>query len=164
MDGNTTNHPLSHSFSSGHYKSKSSNDVPFRSGTPANAVYHVSSGHAAPSNAPGSTYSSLPTAYPSYSRCGSPYDSRIYRHPDIEQISTRESSESQTVGSSMMHSSCQETPVPSSSVAKYECSYCGKGFNRPSSLKVSLSGFSIHQSMTAQMALDTYQQSYWRKT
>ena len=30
--------------------------------------------------------------------------------------------------------SCGSVPIP----AKYECSYCGKGFNRPSSLKVCL--------------------------
>ena len=33
-------------------------------------------------------------------------------------------------------------PIPddtSSGPAKYECHYCGKGFNRPSSLKVTIS-------------------------
>lgn len=37
-------------------------------------------------------------------------------------------------------------PVPddtSSGPAKYECHYCGKGFNRPSSLKVNISYFAL---------------------
>jgi hypothetical protein len=37
-----------------------------------------------------------------------------------------------------MDNSTHEIPaLSSSSASKYECSYCGKGFSRPSSLKVS---------------------------
>lgn len=37
------------------------------------------------------------------------------------------------VGSSTLEYS---SPAPSTSTMKYECEYCGKGFTRPSSLKV----------------------------
>jgi hypothetical protein len=138
------NHPLSRSSQSGHYRSKTSNDTHFRSGTPSNVTYQTSLGHVIPSNALGRSHSSLPPvpSIPgSYSRSNSQYDSRISRYPDVEHIPTPETSESQTGGSSTIDRTSQGTPVLSSPAAKYECNYCGKGFNRPSSLKVSLAIF-----------------------
>ncbi|KIM91863.1 hypothetical protein PILCRDRAFT_101673 [Piloderma croceum F 1598] len=133
-------YPSSRSLTSGHHMSKSSDDTSILGGAPLGAAYHMSSSHGA-SNVLGLSHPSFPTVpdtYRSYSRGGSPYDPRISRHSDIEQLSTHEPSESQTAGSSMIDRSGQETSASSSSVAKYECSYCGKGFNRPSSLKIHL--------------------------
>lgn len=135
------NHPLSRSSQSGHYRSKTSNDTPFRSGTPSNVTYQTSLDQVIPSNALGRAHSGLP-AVPSipgsYSRSNSQYNSRTSRHPDVEHIPTSKTSESQTGGSGTIDRTSQGTPALSSPAAKYECNYCGKGFNRPSSLKVRL--------------------------
>jgi len=50
-----------------------------------------------------------------------------------------------------------------SSGSKYECTYCGKGFTRPSSLKVS-SYHHFLETRTNQIQLDTCQQPHWRET
>jgi hypothetical protein len=156
-------YPSSHSLSSGHHMSKSSDGIPIRGGAPPSAAYHTSSGHGA-FNLPHPSFPTELDTYRSYSRSGSSYDPRISRHSDIGQVLTHESSESQTAGSSMMDRSRQETSASSSSVAKYECSYCGKGFNRPSSLKVRSPSTLSLQSVTVQLLLDTPQQSHRRKT
>jgi len=57
--------------------------------------------------------------------------------------------------------------TPGSSSLKYECDYCGKGFNRPSSLKVCI--FNISRSprlvlKTTARPQDTPKQPYGRKT
>jgi len=143
----TMGYPSSRSRLPGHHMSKSSNDIPIQGGPPPGATYHTSSGHGA-SNTIGLSHPSFPTVpdiHRSYSRSGSPYDPRISRHSDIDQMSTHES---QTVGSSMMDRYRQETSASSSSVVKYECSYCGKGFNRPSSLKVRFSSTLCLQPVT----------------
>lgn len=59
---------------------------------------------------------------------------------------------------------------PDGRLAKYVCSYCGKRFNRPSSLKVSLSRGTLVLLVYAQVAdqpitrfaLDSRQYSHWR--
>jgi hypothetical protein len=142
-DRNVMRHPLSRSSPSSHYKSDS-NNFPFQGGPPPGTAHHSSSGHVAQSNTLGlslSNPSTVPLAYRSHSKGGNPYDSRISRHSDMEKMPIREYSESQIAGSSTMDRSMQDNSVPSSSVARYECSYCGKGFNRPSSLKVRLPAF-----------------------
>lgn len=133
------NHPLSRSFSSDHYKPRSSNDVPFRPGTPSNATYQTSSGRVGPPHNIGLSPSDLPNiplTHPSRTGAGIQYDPRFSRPSDVERIPIQGSSESQLSGSSTMGRSMQDTSGQSPSVSKYECSYCGKGFNRPSSLKV----------------------------
>jgi hypothetical protein len=159
----TMGYPPSRSLSSDHHTSKSSDDILILGGAPPGAAYHTSSSHDA-SNMLRLSHPSFPTVpdkYRFYSRSDSSHDPRISRHPDIEQMSTHES---QPAGSSTMDRSRQEISASSSSVAKYECSYCGKGFNRPSSLKVRSSSTLSLQSVTAQLLLDPPQQSHRRKT
>lgn len=58
--------------------------------------------------------------------------SYIPRYPDVRGQHYRRDSQETT--SSLEDSSAHANAGPSS--LKYECDYCGKGFNRPSSLKV----------------------------
>ena len=55
----------------------------------------------------------------------------------------------------------QTRPAKPHTALKYECGYCGKGFNRPSSLKVTLFVFLI---VVPQQLSDTYQQPHGRET
>lgn len=52
---------------------------------------------------------------------------------------------------------------PTASTSKYECSYCGKGFNRPSSLKVYPGAF-LHINTISFHFLDTSEPTYRGKT
>lgn len=129
----------------GHFKSKSSNDIQIQQGVPSSS-YRPSSGCSTPSNAQ-SLGSPAPcmSAHrrPYSSRGGSPYDPRLVYAPDAEPTKPMEPSYIEgypyppyASTSSVRDSTTQDT-VLFSSAPKYECSYCGKGFNRPSSLKVS---------------------------
>lgn len=147
IDRNFTNHPLSRSYTSpGHFKSKSSNDIPFQQGAPSSS-YRPSSGRSTPSNG----QSFLPVGSPgmsahrrSYSRGGSPYDPRPVRAPDAEPTEPTGPpyfegySYPPSASTSSMRDNAMQDAALSTSASKYECSYCGKGFNRPSSLKVIL--------------------------
>jgi len=88
--------------------------------------YRASPGHPATSDSLGLSSSHLPTVTLAHSGGGSPYDFRPHRPSDIEQMA----------GPSTMDHSLLETSASTSAVPRYECNYCGKGFNRPSSLKV----------------------------
>jgi hypothetical protein len=58
------------------------------------------------------------------------------------------------------HASPEDTPA-TSSLSKYECSYCGKTFNRPSSLKVLL--YLIFSLSVPDQNIDTPEQPHWRE-
>lgn len=131
----------------GHRSSRPSNDPQFRGGAPSNMAHNYPSGHSTPSNAPGFMPPGPPTSYPGG---GNFYDSRSGRYSESQHPSARDYPArihpSIAAGTSTMSHSMQEAPTASSSsssIAKYECDYCGKGFSRPSSLKVSLSAYWI---------------------
>jgi hypothetical protein len=95
--------------------------------------------------------------------CLHPDSERKFRSPYMEATSRPTATISTTLGPARQQTDDEQTPVARSrpkaplivppdhkqsvvkatgngvsSGAKYECSYCGKGFNRPSSLKVQL--------------------------
>ena len=128
--------------SRGHFKSKSSNDIPLQGGVPSSSYRPSSSGSFnaqsfVPFGSPG-----VSAHRRSYSRGGSSYVPRPVPAPDaeltepmgppyFEGYSYLPYASISNVGDSTM----QDTAL-STSASKYDCSYCGKGFNRPSSLKV----------------------------
>jgi hypothetical protein len=129
------NMPPSHPFTpSGHYRSRPPNDTQLQGRMPSNPAYHNPSGRSTPPN----TFGSMSHLHRSYSGGDNFYDSRSH-YPGIQQMPTRGFPESQVHPpiSSAPGRSMQD-PMVSMSPAKYECDYCGKGFNRPSSLKVSI--------------------------
>lgn len=139
MNRELRSHPTS---SHGHYPSMYINEPSLRGGLPSGAAYHSPLSHRAPSDPLGSPSHDQAVLNRPYSRGGSPYDSRSSRHSDADQGSLRGSPSEYQAASSVSALSRLERPVEGSStqfpiVAKYECNYCGKGFNRPSSLKVS---------------------------
>lgn len=130
----------------GHYRSGSSNDTQFQGRTLSHLVYPNPSGYPTPQNAfrpmPLGPTTTSPHLHRTYSGGDSFHDARS-RYPGSQQMSTRGFSESQAHpsiggGPSTLGRSTYENPSTSTSPGKYECAYCGKGFNRPSSLKVNM--------------------------
>jgi hypothetical protein len=64
------------------------------------------------------------------------------------------------------HQTVQEDNTSGSTASKYECSYCGKGFNRPSSLKVRSWAPFVQEIylFIVRFVSDPPQQPYWGET
>ncbi|EGN99827.1 hypothetical protein SERLA73DRAFT_72613 [Serpula lacrymans var. lacrymans S7.3] len=125
-------HPFPHPYSSQHHtRSRSStesyHDMPPygayypQPGTSADAQLHgVTRSHSGSLVIPGRVPESL------------------MAHRDISQVYHQCNSSQVTSASSGIDRSAQGSPTAFASASKYECNYCGKGFSRPSSLKIHL--------------------------
>lgn len=136
-DRHFTNHTSFHTPPpSSHLKSRSFVDVTMREGGPSTSPYHPAPTHTSSNGLGLYAPSDMHPRRSMDSRMGTSHSSR--NSLELGDMYARRASDSHVIaGSSTMDRSAQEAPMPASSTAKYECSYCGKGFNRPSSLKVS---------------------------
>lgn len=128
-----------------HYPPVPINIADFSDGIPLVAPYHQPSmSYRVSSDAVGLLSHDQVVSRKSRSRGDSPYESRDLGHSDADQTSLRGSPPDYhllALAGTSASGQTDQYPAdvsPSQLVAgaKYECHYCGKGFNRPSSLKV----------------------------
>jgi len=103
--------------------------------------------------------SAYPSASASYSRVAPPQVAPLQAGPSSSQYS-------RNVATAHAPTSSSEDLGTSNSKTKYECSYCGKGFLRPSALKVIGSESLIHTKLTTYAFLlpaDPYHFTYRRQ-